>query len=153
MIMSNYRRSTGRPEINMKNTEKKAFRRLFVSIVVVFVAIVAGLGVAWVKSLPKLIVSSDGRVEIINCEPPLPTYAIGVCPKLYCKKQIMDSGRYPQQLQIGFTEAKPSADKVIYGSIRYLKTGKKVDSTDNFKCVLDGYEVDELKYLNKSTVQ
>jgi len=125
---------------------KKSKQRWFVVLLIVFIAAVAGMGVAWVKSLPKITVA-EGKVTITNCELPLPTYAIGVCPKLYCKKEILESGLFPLHSEIGFNKPKPSADPVLAGSIRYrLEDGGDLVTRD-FECELDGDEVRGLSYL------
>ncbi len=134
-------------ENGVNDGRHKTKRRLFVSILVTFVIFVAGIGVVWVKSLPTLTVA-EGAITISNCEPPLPTYAIGICPKLQCKKLIMESGRFPEQLQIGFVKAKPSADQVLHGSIRYVEAGASNPSVTQFLCELQSYEIRKLKYIN-----
>ncbi len=121
-------------------------RRWFVGLLVVFISSVAGMGVMWVKSLPRIDLAA-GNISISNCELPLPTYAIGVCPKLYCKKVILESGLFPLHSEIGFNKPKPSADQVIAGSIRYPPEGGGDVITKSFECELNGYEVSALTYL------
>ncbi len=120
--------------------------RWFVSLLSVFIISIVGMGVLWVTSLPKLTLE-QGKVTITNCELPLPTYAIGVCPKLYCKKEILESGLFPQDSQVGFSNPKPSADQVLTGAIRYYEQGNVDFTTKDFECELDGYEVKGLSYL------
>ena len=121
-------------------------QRWFVGFLVAFIAAVAGLGVLWVQSLPRLTVI-DGEMSIVNCEAPLPTYAIGVCPKLFCKKEILESGLFPRNSQIGFDNPKPSADQVITGAIRYPAEGSTDLVTRHFECRLEDHEVGSLTYF------
>lgn len=127
-------------------TNKDSKWRWFVGLLVVFIASVAGMGVLWVESLPQFIVA-EGKVSVTNCELPLPTYAVGVCPKLYCKKEILESGLFPQHSQIGFNKAKPSADQFLAGAIRYHENGSTILIVKDFVCELEGYQVTGLKYL------
>ncbi len=131
----------------MENKQSQTKRRIFVFLLVGFVASVAGIGVVWVQSLPKMNIV-QGKAVISNCEPPLPTYSIGVCPKLYCKKVIIDSGLFPEPTQIGFAKAKPSADQILHGTIRYRDEGVEAVATKQFLCELEGYRVKELKYVD-----
>ncbi len=125
---------------------RKSRQRWFVVLLIVFIASVAGMGVAWVKSLPKTPVA-EGSVTITNCQRPLPTDAIGVCPKLYCKKEILESGLFPLHSEIGFNKPKPSADPVLAGSIRYHSQDGGDFVIRDFECELDGDEVRALTYL------
>ncbi len=127
-------------------TSSDAKRRLFVSLLVVFIASVAGMGVVWVQSLPKITMEGSKAV-VSNCELPLPTYAIGVCPKLYCKKNIIESGIFPLHSQIGFNKPKPSADQLLAGAVRYREKGGTDITIKHFECELEGYVVSGMKYL------
>ncbi len=129
----------------MPKRDKKPIPKLFVSLLIAFVAAVAGLGVIWVQSLPNMTIAGN-KVTIANCDLPLPTYAIGVCPKLYCKKEIIESGRFPVRTQIGFSKAKPSADPILTGAIRYLEDGESTTMITGFECELDGRVVKEVRY-------
>ncbi len=125
---------------------KDTKRKWFVGLLISFIISVAGMGVLWVESLPG-ITMVDGKVSITNCELPLPTYAIGVCPKLYCKKTILESGLFPQYSEIGFSNPKPSADKILTGAVRYREKGSNEITIKQFECELDGYGASELTYL------
>ena len=121
-------------------------RRWFVVLLAMFIAAVAGMGVLWVNSLPRL-TQEEGRISIANCELPLPTYAIGACPKLYCKKEILESGLFPPHSQIGFNKPKPSGHQIIAGAVRYPAEGSKEVVIKHFECELNGYKVRGLKFL------
>ncbi len=121
-------------------------RRIFVSLLIAFIISVAGMGVLWVQSLPKITVI-DGKILVVNCELPLPTYAIGSCPKLHCKKLILESGQFPQYITIGFSNPKPSADQVLTGAVRFSKDGSEELITKPFECELDGREAREIRFL------
>ncbi|MCP4188177.1 MAG: hypothetical protein GY763_11310 [Gammaproteobacteria bacterium] len=121
-------------------------RRWFVGLLIGFVASVAAMGVIWVNSLPKISVSED-KLSISNCELPLPTYAMGVCPKLYCKKEILESGLFPLHSLVGFNDPKPSGKQTLAGAVRYPEESSKELITKRFECELDGYEVKGVTYL------
>ncbi len=121
-------------------------QRWFVGLLVAFIAVVAALGVLWVQSLPKLTMV-DGELSIVNCEAPLPTYAMGICPKLYCKKKILESGTFPPQSQIGFDNPKPSAEQDITGAVRYPGDAGAGVVTRQFECRLEGHEVAGLTFF------
>ena len=121
-------------------------QRWFVGLLLVFIAAVTALGVLWVQSLPKLTLV-DGELSIVNCESPLPTYAMGVCPKLRCKKKILESGLFPPHSQIGFDNPKPSAEQSITGAVRYPGDAGAGLVTRPFECRLEGHEVASLTYF------
>ncbi len=132
--------------MNESTTGKDSKRRWFVASLVLFIASVAGIGVLWVQSLPKFNIV-EGKISVSNCELPLPTYAIGVCPKLFCKKEILESGLFPQHSQIGFNKAKPSADQFLAGAVRYYEADTTNLITRDFVCELDGYQVTGMSFL------
>ncbi len=103
------------------------------------------MGVMWVKSLPKLTLV-EGELTVLNCELPLPTYSIGVCPKLHCKKLILESGQFPHYIKIGFSNPKPSAEQVLTGAIRYREEGTEKITHKPFECELDGYLAKAVKF-------
>ncbi|MCP4286653.1 MAG: hypothetical protein GY792_19775 [Gammaproteobacteria bacterium] len=121
-------------------------RRIFVSLLITFIAAVAGMGVLWVQSLPKITVI-EGKISVVNCELPLPTYAIGSCPKLHCKKLILESGLFPQYISIGFSNPKPSTDQVLAGAVRFRENDSENWTTKPFECELDGREAKEIRFL------
>ncbi|MCP4430406.1 MAG: hypothetical protein GY806_05455, partial [Gammaproteobacteria bacterium] len=113
---------------------------------ITFIAAVAGMGVLWVQSLPKITVI-EGKISVVNCELPLPTYAIGSCPKLHCKKLILESGLFPQYISIGFSNPKPSTDQVLAGAVRFRENDSENWTTKPFECELDGREAKEIRFL------
>ncbi len=136
------------PEIDPKMTHLaiNLKRRIFIGLLIAFIASVAGMGVLWVQSLPKITVT-EGNISVINCELPLATYAIGVCPKLYCKKLILESRQFPQYISIGFSNPKPSADQVLTGAVRFRENNSENFTTKPFECELDGSEAREIRFL------
>ncbi len=104
------------------------------------------MGVTWVNSLPKITIT-DGKLSISNCELPLPTYAIGVCPKLYCKKEILESELFPLHSLVGFSDPKPSGKQILAGAVRYPEESTKELITKRFECELDGYQVTGVSFL------
>ncbi len=134
------------PEMSLPAKNGALKRRIFVCLLIAFISSVAGMGVLWVKSLPKITVI-EGKVSVVNCELPLPTYAIGSCPKLHCKKLILESGLFPQYINIGFSNPKPSADQIITGAVRFREEGGENWTTKPFECELDGSEAREIKFL------
>jgi hypothetical protein len=94
----------------------------------------------------------DGKFEVTNCEPPMPKYAKGVCPKLYCKKAILESGLVPTDAEIGFKKTKQEVVKVVFGAVRYPGS----DSTPivrRFQCMMEGDEVVQLIEDEKAGVE
>ncbi len=134
--------------IEMNHLPKKSNikRRIFVSLLIVFIASVVGMGVTWVESLPKITLI-NGEISVANCELPLPTYAIGSCPKLHCKKLILESGRFPQYIKIGFNNPKPSTDQILTGAIRFNEHDNEPMTMKPFECELDGYKAKIIRYL------
>ncbi len=117
-------------------------RRIFILGVIAFILLVAGSGVYWASNLPRMTMM-DGKYEITNCEPPMPKYAKGVCPKLYCKKAILESGMVPSDAEVGFKKTKKEIVKVIFGAVRYR--GPDEDYIiRRFQCTMDGYDVVQL---------
>ncbi|MCP4489433.1 MAG: hypothetical protein GY820_19290 [Gammaproteobacteria bacterium] len=130
---------------NIVTAKGSSKRRWFVGLLIGFVASVAAMGVIWVNSLPKITITDD-NLSISNCELPLPTYAIGVCPKLYCKKAILGSGQFPLSSHIGFNDPKPSGKQILGGAIRYHEEGNAELITKRFECELEGYDVKGLAF-------
>ncbi len=132
--------------MNQLPQKNKTKQRVFVSLLLLFIASVIGMGVKWVESLPKITLI-EGEISVANCEMPLPTYAIGSCPKLHCKKLILESGRFPQYIKIGFNNPKPSTDQILTGAIRFHENDNEPMTTKPFECELNGYEAKEIRYL------
>ncbi|MCP4979034.1 MAG: hypothetical protein GY935_00900 [Gammaproteobacteria bacterium] len=134
------------PEMTHPEKNGALKRRIFVSLLITFIAAVAGMGVLWVQSLPKITVI-EGKISVVNCELPLPTYAIGSCPKLHCKKLILESGLFPQYISIGFSNPKPSTDQVLAGAVRFRENNSENYTTKPFECELDGNEAKDIRFL------
>jgi hypothetical protein len=105
------------------------------------ILVVAG-GVFWSINLPSLEVVGD-KIRVVHCEPPLPKYARGVCPKLYCKKAIRESGLFPTESEIGFQKTDGKAVDNIFGAVRYQGKDTSV-VVRRIQCVMDGYKVVQL---------
>lgn len=116
-------------------------KRTFVSGLIAAIILVIASGVYWSTNLPSLEMEGE-KVRVINCEPPLPKYAKGVCPKLYCKKAVIEAGMVPADAEIGFQKTDDKAYENIFGAIRYHEQDASV--VRRFQCVMDGYKVVQL---------
>lgn len=117
-------------------------KRTFVFGLIGVIFLVIASGVFWSTNLPNIEIAGN-EVKVVHCEPPLPKYAKGVCPKLYCKKAIIESGQFPAEAQIGFQKTDDKVYDNIYGAIRYQGQGNAV-IVQPFQCVMDGYKVVQL---------
>lgn len=117
-------------------------KRTFVFGLIGLLILVAASGVFWSMNLPSLEVVGD-KIRVVHCEPPLPKYAKGVCPKLYCKKAILESGLFPAESEIGFQKADDKAVNNIFGAVRYQGKDTSV-VVRRIQCVMDGYKVVQL---------
>lgn len=116
-------------------------RRIFITSLIGFVLLVVASGVFWAKNLPSMTVK-DGNITVTNCELPMPKYAKGVCPKLYCKKAVIESGLFPEDAQIGFAKTNNKKDTFenIVGAARYQSQDLGL-VIEQFQCEMDGYKV------------
>lgn len=117
-------------------------KRTFVFGLISIISLVVAGGVLWSTNLPRIEMTGD-KVSVVNCELPQPKYAKGVCPKLYCKKAIIESGLFPQKAEIGFQKTDNKEYDNIFGAVRYRDQEASL-VVRRFQCVMEGYKVAQL---------
>ncbi|MET0070122.1 MAG: hypothetical protein ABW096_08770 [Candidatus Thiodiazotropha sp.] len=119
-------------------------KRSFVFGLISAISLVVASGVFWSTNLPSIEVVGDS-VRVVHCEPPLPKYAKGVCPKLYCKKAVLESAEYSVDGEIGFQKTNGDEIENIFGALRYQNQDTSY-VVRRFQCVMDGYKVVQLNW-------
>ncbi len=128
-------------------TDSNIHTNLFIAGIVVLLAAMIGSTVYWVKSLPNIIVS-DSRVSITNCDPPRARYAKSICPKMFCKKELIESGIAPGRAEIRFVKAESPtapAGQFELGAFRYRGTENE-EIIKRFRCEMQGDRVVQIDF-------
>jgi len=99
-------------------------------------------------SLPVL-QRDDIVFRVKNCDLPRDENSDSVCPELFCKKALLESGEVPWSASINVVgERKLSqTDKHIIGGIIKFKTKDNPENVMHFQCWMNRYEVEKYEIL------
>ncbi len=128
--------------------------KLFILGVLGLLGVTIGSTIYWVNNLPKFVVTNN-KVDITNCNVPRSRYAKSICPKMFCKKQLIESGLNPSLTEIRFIKAASAGAQVgqfELGAFRYRDRGN-TEIIKRFRCDLDGDKVVRIEFPEDSTLQ
>lgn len=119
-------------------------------IVALSATVYTGIGFRMSGSAPA-IADRNGEVSIENCNEPRNENARNVCPSLFCKKGIHDSGNLPDGYWLtekGRIKTEGDARTAIYGEVNYSGEQGNSDQT-NYACILSGDQVLETRLMSR----